>query len=169
MYPEVVHNHFKHHHAVDDHNARQHSPISIEVVWATKCWPNCVFAFLLSITEVNCFLAESYFTTRKSDSMMEFRKSLVHQLIENRFLEQESRAEHRRSARIQQSIGHGLLHLPPFKKILNGRIVNAKSRYPQKKCDRCHRGVQTYCKCTPGIYLCSHCIANHIEECQIIV
>ena len=28
----------------------------------------------------------------------------------------ESRAEHRRSARIQQSIGHGLLHHPPLKK-----------------------------------------------------
>ena len=72
VYPEVVHNHFKHRHAVDDHNARRHSPISIEVIWATKRWPNRVFAFLLSITEVNCFLAESYFTTRKSDSMMEF-------------------------------------------------------------------------------------------------
>ena len=93
VYPEVVHNHFQNCHAIDDHNAKQHSPISIEVVWAMKHWPNHVFAFLLSITEVNCFLAESYFTSRKSDSMMEFRKPLAHQLTENCFLEQESRGE----------------------------------------------------------------------------
>ena len=54
-YPEVIHNHFQYHHAVDDHNAKRHSPISIEVVWATKRWPNRVFCFLLSITEVNFF------------------------------------------------------------------------------------------------------------------
>ena len=54
-YPEVIHNHFMFQHAVDDHNGKQHSPISLEVVWATKRWVNRVFAFLLSITEVNCF------------------------------------------------------------------------------------------------------------------
>ena len=75
-YPEVVHNHFQYHHAVDDHNAKQHSPISIEVVWATKQWPNRVFCFLFSITEDNCFLTESYFTGRKSDSMLDFRMCL---------------------------------------------------------------------------------------------
>ena len=64
-YPEVIHNHFQYRHAVDDHNAKRHSPISIEVVWATKHWPNRVFCFLLSITEVNCFLAETYVTGQK--------------------------------------------------------------------------------------------------------
>ena len=53
--PEVIHNHFMFQHAVDDHNGKRHSPISLEVVWATKRWANMVFAFLLSITEVNCF------------------------------------------------------------------------------------------------------------------
>ena len=60
-YPEVIHNHFMFRHAVDDHNGKRHSPISLEVVWATKRWANRVFAFLLSITEVNCFLAQSHF------------------------------------------------------------------------------------------------------------
>ena len=44
-YPEVIHNHFKGRHAVDDHNAKRHSPISLEVVWASQWWPNRVFAF----------------------------------------------------------------------------------------------------------------------------
>ena len=35
-YPEVVHNHFQYCHAVDNHNAKWHSPISIEVVWAIE-------------------------------------------------------------------------------------------------------------------------------------
>ena len=114
-YPEVVHNHFQNWHSVDDHNAKRHSPISIEVVWTTKRWSNRVFAFLLSITEVNCFLAESYFTSRKTESMMDFRKDLAHQLIENKYLMQEIRSDRHRSVRIQQGIGHGLLSLPPFK------------------------------------------------------
>ena len=65
-YPEVVHNHFQNWHSVDDHNAKRHSPICIEVVWVTIRWLNRVFAFLLWITEVNCFLAKSYFTSRKT-------------------------------------------------------------------------------------------------------
>ena len=83
--------------------------VDIEVVWLTKQWPNCVFAFLLSITEVNCFLAESYFTSRKTESMMDFRKDLAHQLIENKYLVQEIRSDHHRLVRIQQGISHGLL------------------------------------------------------------
>lgn len=35
-YPEVISNHFKFRHAVDDHNGRRHSPICLEHVWATK-------------------------------------------------------------------------------------------------------------------------------------
>ena len=114
-YPEVVHNHFLYRHAVDDHNGKRHSPISLEVVWATKRWPNRVFAFLMSITEVNCYLAESYFTSRKSNSMLDFRKSLAHQLIENDYFDQEAESQRRRSTRIQEGIGHGLMSLPPFK------------------------------------------------------
>ena len=44
-YPEVIHNHIMFRHAVDDHNGKQHSPISLKVVWATKRWVNRVFAF----------------------------------------------------------------------------------------------------------------------------
>ena len=74
---------FKNQHATDDENGKQHSHISLEAVWAVKWWHNCVFAFLHSITEVNCFLTESYFTGWKCESMMDFRKTLAYQLIEN--------------------------------------------------------------------------------------
>ena len=80
-YPEVIHNHFMFRYAVDDHNGKQHSPISLKVVWARKRWAYRVFAFLLSFTEVNCFLAELLFMDRKSGSMTEFQKQLVYELI----------------------------------------------------------------------------------------
>ena len=116
-YLEVVHNHFQYHRAVDDHNAKWHSPISIEVVWATKWWwPNRVFCFLLLITEVNCFLAESYFIGQKSDSILDFQTHLSFELIENAYMREEERVEHHRSRRIREGIGHGLVSLPPWKK-----------------------------------------------------
>ena len=118
-YPEAVHNHFLYRHAVDAHNGKRHSPISLEVVWATKRWPNRVFAFLMSVTEVNCYLAESYFTSRKSNSMLDFQKSLSHQLIENEYFDQEAESQHRRSTRIQEGIEHRLMSLPPYKNVLS--------------------------------------------------
>ena len=114
-YPEVVHNHFQYCHAVHNHNAKQHSPISIEVVWATKWWPNRVFCFLLSITEINCYLAESYLTGQKSDSMLDFQMHLSFKLIENAYMREEERVEHHRSCRIREGISHGLVSLPPWK------------------------------------------------------
>mmetsp|Transcript_14117 Transcript_14117/g.21448 ORF Transcript_14117/g.21448 Transcript_14117/m.21448 type:complete len:179 (-) Transcript_14117:2424-2960(-) len=61
QYPEVVHNHFKYRHMVDDHNAKRHSPLSLEMSWATKWWPNRVFSFLLAVTEINIYNSMSYF------------------------------------------------------------------------------------------------------------
>ena len=37
-YPEVVHNHFRYQHLINDHNSKRHQPISLEVVWATQEW-----------------------------------------------------------------------------------------------------------------------------------
>ena len=129
QYPEVIHNHFKYRHSVDDHNGKHHSPISLEVVWVMKWWPNHVFAFLLSITEVNCFLAEYYFTNHFSDSMMSFCKSIAFKLIKNMYLQQEETSQRRRSQHLCLSIGHGLVSLPPFKKFLDGNLVTSKSKY----------------------------------------
>ena len=81
QYPEVVDNHFKYRHYVDDHNGKRHSPISMEVVWATKHWPNRVFTFLLSISEVNCWLAETQFMSWRTDSTIPTGRSLPMSLL----------------------------------------------------------------------------------------
>ena len=61
----------------------------MEVVWATKHWPNRVFAFLLSISEVNCWLAETQFTSQCTDSMLSYRKKLAYELIESAYIKRE--------------------------------------------------------------------------------
>ena len=60
-YLEVIHNHFKFRHTVDDHNGKRHSPICLEYVWTTKRWAHRPFSFLLAISEVNTNLAEAFF------------------------------------------------------------------------------------------------------------
>ena len=82
-YPEVVGNHFLYRHSVDDHNNKRHSPISLEVVWATKNWPNCVFSFLLLVTEVNVNLAAMYFCGQNQMGQVKFCKLLAQNLIYN--------------------------------------------------------------------------------------
>jgi hypothetical protein len=58
----------------------------LEVVWATKWWPNRVFAFLLAITEVKCQLAMRHFYGAEYKSTLEFRKSFAEALIKNSHL-----------------------------------------------------------------------------------
>ena len=125
-HPEVIVNHFRYRHSVDDHNAKRHSPISWEVVSATKQWQYRVFAFLLSITEANCWLAECCFTKQKTGSMLDFRKKMAFELIENHYIleEEQKQAEdsrnRRQSKRLESERGHGLVSLPPNKKFCDG-------------------------------------------------
>jgi hypothetical protein len=72
----VINNHYKFGHLVDEHNAKQHSPISLEVVWATKIWANMVFSFLLAITEMNWMLGFQYFYKVNLMGYLHFGKCL---------------------------------------------------------------------------------------------
>ena len=82
-YHEVVGNHFLYPHSVDDHNNKRLSPISLEVVWATNYWPNQVFSFLLSVTEVKVNLAATYFGGQEQMSQINCCKKLAKTLIFN--------------------------------------------------------------------------------------
>ena len=70
-----------------DHNAKWHSPIILEVVWATKWWPNRVFAFFLSVMEVNhSMLAYKYFCIQEEvDATLGFRKLFAEALVCNHY------------------------------------------------------------------------------------
>ena len=160
-YPEVVGNHFLYRHSVADHNNKRHSPISLEVVWGTKYWPNRVFSFLLAVTEVNVNLAAQYFGGMNQVGQIEFRKLLAKTLIFNSYYDDttDNTPEKKRK---QRDSGHCLITLPRGKKILGTQIVAANSEYPQHKCNTCNKRVRTYCMCSPGIYRCAECFGYHL-------
>ena len=77
IYWEPFFNHFHYRHAVDDHNGKRHSPISLEETWGTKWWPNCIFSFLVAVTEVNAKLIMEYFAqdpSKKTSQCLPFDK-----------------------------------------------------------------------------------------------
>ena len=160
-YPEVVGNHFLYQHSVDNHNNKRHSPISLEVVWATKYWPNRVFSFLLGVTEVNVNLATTYFCGQNQKGQIEFRKLLAKTLIFNTYYDEEQDKTPDKK-RKQRDFGHSLITLPKGKKFLGTRIVSGKCEYPQHKCVACSKRVRTYCLCSPGIYRCAECFGYHL-------
>ena len=120
----MVGNHFLYRHSVDDHNNKQHSPISLEVVWGTKYWPNHVFSFLLAVTEVNVNLAAQYFGGMKQVGQIEFRKLLAKTLIFNSYCDDETDNTPEKKQK-QHGSGHCLIMLDtiPTK---NGRELGEK-------------------------------------------
>jgi Transposase IS4 len=170
-YPEVVSNHYRYRHAVDDHNAKRHAPISFEKRWGTKYWKDRVFAFLLSITEVNCMLADVYFNSSNVTAMLDFRKSFAKAMINNSYYSKElvdCHLDARRSARLSDFNDHELLTLPKKMKFSMHRIVDSVSDYPQAKCIGCTSRCRTYCRCSPGEHRCKECYAKHIATVDIL-
>ena len=101
-------------HSVDDHNNKRHSPISLEVIWATKFWPNRVFAFLLGVTEVNVNLAATYFCGQEPTGQIEFRKLLAKTLIYNTYYDEDDDKTPDKKRKHRES-GHCLVTLPRTK------------------------------------------------------
>ena len=75
QYPEIVHNHYKFHDMIGNHNSFQMHLISMEETWMTMRWANRVFCFLLTITIVNIQNAAVYFLNKpKLDAMQSQRQ-----------------------------------------------------------------------------------------------
>jgi hypothetical protein len=165
-YPEMVHNHYQNRDAVDQHNARRQSPIAIEETWQTNRWANRVFAYLLATSEVNANLGESEFgDSDNTRPQLEFRRLLAKDLIENKYIwEETSPSGKRKSARLALQMGHELVKLPPGKKFSGSRIVKANSKYPFNFCRCRSTRVRTYCRCSPGTLLCNLCFTIHCND-----
>ena len=86
----------------------------MEVVWATKYWPNRVFSFLLGVTEVNVNLATTYFCGQNQKGQIEFRKLLAKTLIFNTYYDEEQDKTPDKK-RKQRDFGHCLITLPKGK------------------------------------------------------
>jgi hypothetical protein len=161
QYPEVIHNHFKYRHYIDDHNNKRQSPISLEETWATKKWEFRVFAFLLAVTEVNVMLASTYFYNREETSFLEFRKDFAKSMIHNDHLNKVSSNTRSSDRKRTATKDHALIRLPKKMKFSGTALVSANMDYCQWKCSGCKNKVRTYCQCTPGIIRCAECYATH--------
>ena len=164
-YTEVFNNHYLYRHAVDDHNAKRHAPISVEKTWGSRTWSDRVFSFLFAITEVNCMLAAKYFCNRKVESMLLFRKELAKELIYNndyRLRPVDCQETLGTCPRMTRNMDHHLLALPKFSRFEITKIVASESPYPQRKCNSCNKRTRNYCACSPGTYRCNECYAIHL-------
>ena len=126
-----------------------------------KYWPNHVFAFLLSITEVNINFAATYFSGQQQMGQIKFQKLLAKTLIFNTHYNEEKDKTPDNKCK-QGEYGHCLIMLPKSKNFLGTQIIPANSQYPQHKCTSCIKRVHSYCLCSPGIYQCAECFGYHL-------
>ena len=154
---------------MDDHNNLRHQVPAIEEVWGTHRWANRVFAFLLAVTEVNCYLAFRYFVWKGEDKMtlQEFRGKLGWALIDNDYLSSDTTGsvEERKKRKV---VDHQLERAPTFAKRFEcGQWdLTCKSEYQQYLCrtPKCKNRVRTYCACNVGSWLCKSCFVDHIQD-----
>lgn len=165
-YAEPFYNHYHYRHSVDDHNNLRHACPSIEETWQTHRWANRVFAFIISITETNTYLAFRFFVWKKKDVLflLEFRKILAFAFINNEYY---IRERHEHNTRKRKSVQeHNLLTAPKHaKKYIRGKWAKtAKAAYQQYTCQglKCKKQVRTYCQCSAGDWLCVSCHVNHV-------
>jgi hypothetical protein len=170
-YPEVVANHYAYRGCVDDHNNKRQDGgskqgLAIESTWVTRRWPIRVFSFILGISEVNTYLAWTYFKGEKVEFMV-FRKQLAKALIYNRFVDDDGAVEVSRG-RKRKVVDHTLLRAPPHARRWTGDgwDTSAKSRYQQYICGtpHCKAQVRTYCRCDPGTWMCADCLVDHVVD-----
>ena len=165
-------NHFYYRHVVDDHNGIRHMVPSFEQTWKTHRWACRVFSFILAVTEVNYYLAFKYCVNDdakgvKKMDFMSFRSNLAWALINNDLNNKKKGASARKKKRKRES-GHGLETAPPHAKRWTGSNWDrtCKQKYQQHVCrgNDCNAKIRTYCVCSPGIWLCSSCLVNHVID-----
>ena len=91
QYYEPFSNHFNFCHVVDDHNNIRYQLPAIETTWATHRWAFRVFAFILAVLEVNCFLVFKYsvWGSKVRHTLDGFWTDLAWTLIGNDYLNRE--------------------------------------------------------------------------------
>lgn len=128
-----------------------------------------MFAFLLSITEVNLFLLHRYFIWDKDNDipLLRFRSRLAKALIYNEHIPTSGFQSPRRSKR-QRCSSHKLFSAPKHaREYVNGKWVCTNADPYQKyicKTDGCTARMRTCCTCTPGRWMCVTCYAKHVTE-----
>ena len=79
---EPISEHFKHRHQADDNKNCHHDPMSLEMSWAAKHWPDGNFAWFLALSEVSACLEKACTNGRTPMPQLEFRQKLAKQMLE---------------------------------------------------------------------------------------
>ena len=89
----LISKYFKLRHSIDDYINLRHSVMSLEKTWITQRRINCVFSFILAITEINAYLALKFFVwipwNQKIPMLRKFWQKLAFDLIYNESFEKE--------------------------------------------------------------------------------
>ena len=173
-YTETFSNHYKFRHLIDDHNNLRHALPAIEVTWKTFRWENRVFAFILAVSEINTFLFLRFFvwkpSTTKEPTLLQFRRSLALQLIDNQWLVDIVDDSPRRSKR-QRVVGHSYVKCGKgASKFVGGKWEFLdKCAYQMKTCSTngCKTLTRSYCDCSVGEWFCIECYAKHRIDVEI--
>ena len=165
QYPMIVHDHFSYRDACDNHNGRRMFPIAIEEQLRTHRWIVRGFDFFIALSEVNANSARNGVFNQPLEPQVDFRFHLANEMIDNPYLDKE-RAEARRSGRIQAGeVKHKLMTCPQYQKFQGKKLVCCKTQYYQKICKCKKKKPRTYCSCSPGVFMCVDCFAEHVDEC----
>jgi hypothetical protein len=92
-------------------------------------------------------------------SMLTFCKSLAQALIDNEYYEEPESPCQCLRRRVET---HELLKIPKNKLFQSDSTFEyCGTAHNCHQCSDCRRRMQTYCKCSPWIHLCSECYADH--------
>ena len=163
-YTEVFNNHYKYRHIIDDHNANRMQPIALEKTWKTSWWPDRVFAFFLGSTIVNAQRGYEHFGKNPTEEVLQFRRRLAKELIFNPWVPNSAdilQEEPDRAAKRARVLGCKLVTIPKYFEFRGTELVASRSTYNQRVCSCRAARTRTYCRCTPGTYLCVECYARH--------
>ena len=166
---EPISEHFKHRHQVDDNNNCRHDPVSLEMSWATKHWPDRNFAWFLAVSEVNACLAKACANGGSPMPQLEFCQKLAKQMLEHTEGDDEAYASPtlRQFPRSSPARGHEWRKKPFYRGDWNGTTWNiVESRYQQGNCSTpgCKARIRNYCECNPAKNLCRDCHTAHVVE-----
>jgi hypothetical protein len=99
---------------------------------------------------------------------MAFRKLLAKALIYNRYVTSDGPVEEACRGPKRWLVDHTLGTAPPHARWWTGGEwdTSAKNKYQQYICGTpgCKKQVWTYCKCSPGTWMCADCLLNHVVD-----
>ena len=170
-YSQVFANHFLYRHLIDDHNNLRHMVPSIEGTWKTHNWIICVLTVILTVSEVNAYLAFRYFHWTKivaAPSLHHYCRKLALMLMKQGKICQDSTSSSRKKRKVNMGICELVSAPPHAKAFINGKWnCTAKNKYQKYKCtypgcNKTHPYTRKYCTCSVGEWICLQCYPCHI-------